>query len=340
MGKQLQDGIQRRGMFVGPPKANGLMIRGVVIATYVSDSHTVSGSPNKDLPDYDLNPVGVYCDVLCYSSVPGMRTLALKRVLVRQEGGMHDGHLWKPRAATLDISGTPLDPDIGTSVSNMDGDHVLIGFMDDSLNLPVILGCVPHPHPDPEVSDKATVGHRRLLKTVDGDPNFLRHHGSFFGLDKDGNWLADTTKAHDGKLDSDGKEPVPPTGGSGTQKHLLPENSQFLVDFLNLNDPDAPVSKAFFKLIKTMLELKLDNGATLKSEGKDASAKLTVGDGAKSAIIAEAWQAFFDGAFKTWNIGHTHLTALGPTGVPVNAAAFPAYSAANATSTKLTFPDL
>lgn len=332
-----QSGLQRRGLLFEGPRARGLLLRGVVMATYVSDD------PNHpavtETSDDGRDPVGVYCDVLVYSSLPGMHTFALPKVLVSQDrGAMHDGRVWKPRATRVDVSAATLDPDTGSMVGNLDGDHVLVGFIDDALNFPVILGGISHPSVDVGTEAQAAVGHRRALRVADGDPDFVRHHGSFFGVDTNGDWIADTTMANSGDLADDGSEPEAPTDGTGAQRQRLPKDAEHRLEFWDMGSA-PPVLQSLRRLLQDLYELSLGGGETLSVTGADGAAKLTLGDGAKSALIAQAWETFFDGTFKTWITTHTHPTGVGPSGSPTEAPTFPAYSSAAATSSKLLFPD-
>lgn len=317
--------------------AQGLLVRGVVVATYVIDDPHYPKTSVTDAAAQD--PVAVYCDVLCYSSVPGMRWVPLAKVMVTQDkGSIHNGRVWKPKAAKIDVLQNKLQLDGATNPAYLDGDHVLIGFLDGHKNQPIILGGIPHPSHN--IGNlKRSKGHRNQLKVADGDPDFFKHHGTFYGIDTNGDWLTDTTFANDGTLDATGHEANPPTDGKGAQKALLPQDAEKRTEWFDMSTPDSPISKAYESLKKALYELSL-GGATLKVDGKDATAKLVLGDGAKSAIIAEAWETFFDGAFKTWLTTHTHNTAMGPSDVPVQAPAFPAYSVSAATSSHVKFPNL
>ena len=122
-------------------------------------------------------------------------------------------------------------------------------------------------------------------------------------------------------------------------------------ELLDYADPNAPESKAHAKLTETLREILikeagsiwrviLEEGAnTLEAKLKDDTAELKIGDGAVGAMIAQNWETFFDGDFKTWLTTHTHGTGVGPSGPPLEAVNYPAYSGAGSTSTKLTFPD-
>lgn len=387
-----QSGLVRRVQLPGQRyRTTGQLIRGVVLATYVTDDPDHPETP--DGSEDNRIPTAVYCDVLCYSSLPGLRYLALQQVMVLQDaGGMHSGRIWKPRAATMDINQAELDVDGPSEVADMDGDHVLIAFVEGNPNEPVIIGGVPHPNRDLGNEEKAT-GRRLRLKLEDGDPNLVKHHGSFWGVLDNGDWILDTTHANDGTLqDGDGvrgHEQDPPDDGKGAQRFRLGPDAEQLTEWvdhysnpddppavmssakdttelrerkvqhtgtvidelLDYADPDSPESKAHAKLTAALREILikeagaiwrviLEEGAnTLEATGKDDAAELKVGDGAVGAMIAQNWESFFDTDLKNWLTTHTHPTGVGPSGPPAEAAAFPAYSGAGSTSTKLTFPD-
>lgn len=217
-GSLLQSGIPKRPPPVNHMSSRGLFMRGVVMVTYVSDDD------NHPRADETENPVAVYCDVLCYSGLPGNRFLFIPSALVVQDrGNVHSGRIWKPRAATMDMTGNAFDPDKVTNPANMDGDHVLVGFFDDSLNQPFIFGGIPHPSMDIG-NENDDIGNRKKLVIADGDPDFWKHKGAFYGVDKAGDYIVDTRQAYAGDWADDGKEPDPPEDGTtGNVTFLLPK---------------------------------------------------------------------------------------------------------------------
>lgn len=285
---------------------NGLLLRGCVTATYLVDTPARQGNDSHWLGE---TPMACYCDVMCYSGIPGQRFIFLRKVLVSQErGGIHNGRVWKPRAATLDITGDYV-ADGGTSPANWDGDHVLVGFMDNKPNMPVILRGIPHPAQDTGGIEKDK-GHRLRLKVADGDPDFCKHYGSFYGLDDNGDFIVDLTQAYQEDLAGTGDEPAPPGGGAV---------GNFLVKL-----PAA-----------SKLTVQIDGGASIVLDLKDGNAKLTLGDGAKHVAIVEALQTFW-GNFKSIFDAHTHPTGVGPSGPP--AAPAPAWDS-TINSTKVAIPN-
>jgi hypothetical protein len=171
---------------------------------------------------------------------------------------------------------------------------------------------------------------------ADGDPDFWKHKGAFYGIDKDGNFTVDTTEAYAvDDLETDGAEPAPAEDGStGNYNVKLPLGSKLHVEIDGVTNT--------FEFTETMVEVKLDGGATLKIELKDANAKLTLGDGTKHAAIFEALQAFWDGPtvkakFAAFD-AHVHGTGVGPSGPPSPTVAFPSLDT-GIKSTKLNIPD-
>jgi hypothetical protein len=233
-GTLLQSGIPKRRPSANPASAYGVLLKGVVTATYVVDheNHPFAETAGAE-------PAAIYCDVLTY----GRRWLFFRNCLVSQDrGAMHNGRIWKPRATSMTVTGDAVDLDKGTNPAGMDGDHVLLGFIDGNFNQPIILCGLPHPAADVGNEEK-TEGHRLKLKLDDGDPDFWKHHGSYFGINNDGNFIVDTTFANDGTLQDDGKEQDPPTDGKGSQFCELPNAATRAITFYDMSDPANPEPK-------------------------------------------------------------------------------------------------
>lgn len=314
-GRMVQSGVPERPLSIQYDGTGGLLLRGVVVATYELDA---TDHPQRDTTA-GQEPVAIYCDVLCYSSHRNFRWLFFKQVLVSQDiGGMHRGRVWKPRPAKVDVrpgvgelSADGSELDNKANPADLDGDHVLIGFMDDNPNFPVILRGIPHPNADIG-NEQKEIGKRLRLKITDGDPDFQKHHGGFYGISDAGDFIVDLTEANKGEVDANGNEPAPPTdGSSGNYTIKLPQGSK--------------------------LNIEIDAGENLELDLKDGSAKLKLGDGAKSALIAEAVQSFWDTVFKPTVFDvHVHGTGVGPSTPPTPLAPiFPTGSI----SSKMKIPD-
>jgi len=335
----MQAGIPTTTPSDAAPSAMGLHLRGVVTATYTTDE---DGAPNWR---EDRAQLGVFCDVLAYSTLANLRFIKLPAVPVLQDrGGMHSGRVWKPRATTVDVAeGSTPDFDKSSNPANWDGDHVLIGFVDNNLNFPIILGGVSHPSVDVGNGDN-DIGHRKRLKLADGDPDFFRHHGSYYGIADNGDHVVDTTRANDGTLNPDGTEPGPPTDGKGSQYRRAQQAAEISDELYDMSGA-SPATFAAARLWENLYEVLLDGvKAAMKVEGGDGDATLTVGDGggtAKHAAVFEHLETWWNGTIKpllTAFDAHTHASAMGPTGPPVPIIGAPDL-ATNVKSTKVIFPD-
>jgi hypothetical protein len=343
MRTRIQDGTPVKQLAVNPNNANGLLLRAVVINTYVSDD------PKHPSADVDEDPVAVYCDVLAYPSISGQRFIPLPKVLVTQPfGGMHNGVIWKPRPSSIDTTGGDLDISSGSAPGTLDGDHVLVGFLHNNLAQPIIVRALPHPSLDTSNADYG-LGKRAKLKVEDGHPILIKHQGGVFGLDTDGNHITDTRYSHNGEYDDVGIEPDPSTDGSkGNVYTKLPVDSEHTITLEDLADDLAPAVVASQVIKRSGVTIRFDDtdakviinleaGASLEVAKADAGATLTIGNGAVHAAIAEHVQALWD-QFKLKYDAHVHATGTGPSGKPVGFEA-PAWNAAVNNSDKLSFPD-
>jgi len=174
--------------------AMGYVSRAVVLKTYFSDDDewTRRGWAS------DGKIKAVVCDVRTY----GRRSRVLRRVPVLQRTHtLHDEDIYIPRDSNLDITGGTMTTDASpggqriTPAENLDGDHVLVTFLEGDPSQPVILPFML-PHPSSE---------RRLLEE-DGRVKRLRHNGVMIEWDKDGNLTVDATETAKAGLMIDGSE--------------------------------------------------------------------------------------------------------------------------------------
>lgn len=363
---RIQQGIPRSQIRPSGRHANGLLIPGVVTATFVVDS---PGHPKANAPDPNI-AVAVYCDVLVFPSIAGQRWFGLKKVLVSQEvAGLHRGRIWKPRPAKLDWT-DDLDLDAGSNPAYVDGDHVLVGFMNDNLSQPVILRSLPHPSMDLG-REENELGRRMRIQEADKDPDFFRHHGIHYGVDDLGNFVLNTNFANNGILEDDGKESAPPTDDTqGNVTMNIPLESKVTMNVNDMADPDAPEMQAQMIIQKNAvnitikdtagvinidieegkhtlifnkgkLEIKLDSGAnTILVEGKDAAAVLTLGNGAVKVAVADHLETLYTGLKGKLDASdaHVHPTGVGPSGPPNPPIVADPWDS-NINSDKITLPD-
>lgn len=321
-------------------RAHGLLLRGVVVKTFEVD--------NPQHPYASNTPKAIYCDVLTYSGTSNTRWRGIKSALVTQDlGAMHRGNIWKPRATTMNSTGLPVDLVSGPQPWAWDGDHVLVGFMDDSLNLPVILRGVPHPSADVG-NELKPIGNRTKLNLIDGDPSFWKHHGSFFGVKDNGDFTVDTTQANTGVLLPMCQEPPPPLDGSGSQIHNLPKDAAYSVVLKDMAPTIAPtpgpaITVCELNLTQTQIQLLITAVNSLLVSGTGPLAVLTVGTGTPlmHVPIAENLGVFYNALQVKLNAfdKHTHQTPAGPSDPPSVAVAAAAWDASALNSTHICMPD-
>lgn len=275
--QQQQSGFPQHKRVFPSVTPGSINLRGVVVATYVAE--TVD----------ELLPGAVYCDVLVMSNMPTVRGRVIPKALVMQPlgSGIQAGRVWKPRAATQTINGQPFTPQsVGLNPGEIDGDFVLIGFIDDMMNQPVILGALPHPSRDIGNETKRP-GHRMRLILEDGDPEYIKHHGSFYGVGDDGGFEIDTTNAHNGALLPDGSEPEHTEGEGGNVQVRLPAGANVTIE--------------------------VDEGNSLEIQNSEGDTLFKIGDGAKHVAVGEPLKALYE-ELKLWCETHTHPTGVGPSG--------------------------
>ena len=332
-GYRTQSGLPLRMRKKGSPMPNGLLLRGVVTATYVTDDldHPLAKDPNN-------LPSAVYCDVLIYSGIAYNRWFTLSQVLVSQKrGGIHNDDLWKPKATKKNVEQT-LNDTVGANPGSLDGDHVLVGFLNNTFDEPIILRGLPHPARD-RLNELYDSGKRIKLRIVDGDPDFVKHHGVFRGVDDNGNYVVNSSYGNDGTTLENGKEPSPSLdGSSGNQDYILPKNSTFSVELRDMTNDVSPTeyAKLTVKADNGNLELKVDGFNSITVDGSGTDATLKLGNGAAKAAIADLLEALW-GQMKTIFGTHTH-TFSGPSGTTsVPSSQVPSWDS-NINSDKLTFP--
>lgn len=189
-GTVLQAGIPRQEVEAHPVGRGSMILRAVVLRTYL-DGDPAAADGQKRPYDQARATAQVECDVYLFRS-PRRRVLLRVPVMQHGSGTVNVHGLWIPRPSTrsLDPAGrTDLDGIVGASPATpanpdaLDGDHVLVQFIENDPEQPIVVGSYPHPR----ASWRA---HRALGQQV-----LTRHQGTEARLDERGNVLIDTTGA-------------------------------------------------------------------------------------------------------------------------------------------------
>jgi|WetSurMetagenome_2_1015567.scaffolds.fasta_scaffold01389_12 hypothetical protein len=171
---------------------SGWIARAVVLKTYFTDD---SGWSERGWTASGVR--AIHCDVRVF----GRQNRTLYRVPVMQRThGLFDEDVYIPRPSAQNISGGSLvtKPSSGSTVTtaqDLDGDHVLIGFLECDPRQPVIFPfCLAHPQA------------RKKYKESDGHVRRIRHNGVLMEWDADGNWTLDATEAAKADFAAEGEE--------------------------------------------------------------------------------------------------------------------------------------
>ena len=147
LGGPLPESLQHHAM--GTPRqgaaryAAGIVVEGIVVAVYRPGDR-----PGRE--DFDENQsVSVSVDVLV--TEPRLKTVLRDVPILRQSAGVDNHEAWEPQPATRVISSSATFVFDGAGSGNADphdtdGDRVLVGFVGNDLNRPVVLGQLDHRH--------------------------------------------------------------------------------------------------------------------------------------------------------------------------------------------------
>lgn len=338
----------------GGASVRGLLLRGVVLSVYEVETRLAGRQPL-------LEP---RCDVYVYSGMRGMKWAILSNVMITYDsGGLHDGSNRLPNPTTKDlVTGLEIDSEGPTNPADMDGDHVLVGFLDDDIENPVILRYIQHPRAN--LGNEERPQDVQLTNTAERS-DLRKFRGTVSGADAKGNFIVDARYANTGETSPSGQEArwgteqldpdsavVDVDGSSGNVSLKARAGALIRQEIHDLPDSeDVVVSQLSAETLKVFKAS--DNAVTIQGFG--SSTTVSFGDGAKSAVIAEALQTWWDttvqpalAALEAAYLTHTHNivtpaagSPVGPAigaGVPTPATTIPSFDSGTISS-KVKFPD-
>jgi hypothetical protein len=150
--------------------------------------------------DEQTQSKALYCDAYTYGS-HGV-SLITGILVTYPYAGIHEATLRIPRKTQGTISTNTRGGGGDRSTIDpvyMDGDHILVGFLDGRESTPVLVAYLPHPSADVGVGADAVLGERVTPHVADASVSYDIHQGSYCGIDQSGSFVVDTTSANLGR---------------------------------------------------------------------------------------------------------------------------------------------
>lgn len=278
--------VQKRSEQEGG-QLNGLY-RAIVLATYATDNEQIR-------PDNDTRRHAVECDVfLVRSSLPAYRVPVLQRM-----HGFANASLWIPRPSTTTLDGEEinlnrtslrgtLSSKLPPALSELDGDEVIIEYVEGDRDYPVITGAMSKENTKRLVIagpgwSESEAGSERGTPHL--DEQYFRFAGVELRINKNGDVLVDTVGAYDHV--GDDKLTETPSDAGGQVRVRMKAAQKFTVE---MDGTDV-------------LEVWKDNDGVHIDLGENATEHLIKGE-----------------KLTTWLLSHFHPDSMGGTLPPIDPA--------------------
>jgi hypothetical protein len=268
----------------------GGIYRAVIINTYATDDGVrTEGERSGSTRLYEIE-----CDILLTRSL-----VPFRRVPVLQpDHGVHDAGLWIPRPSTRVIGDQDLNfrrvsargtlEKLPPNLEDVDGDKVLVQFIEGDPEKPIITGAMTHPKTkrlfvDGDGWSEGKGGSER--GTPHKNEKYLRYRGVECRINDQGDVLVDTVAANHAKDDTE--TPNPLTGGQ--LRLRLKSTQRFTVEM---------------------------DGTDVLEVWQDPLTKqvhIDLGEGASESIVRGE-------KLTTWLLAHFHPDAMGGTLPPIDPA--------------------
>lgn len=268
--------------------------------------------------DGNLRGRSVECDVLLVRTQIMLHAVP---VLQRQHGVNNVHDLWVPRASTRVVTSTGNPPpggaadapplnltgtmsargtvlDQATALDAVDGDMVLVDFMEANPNFPIIVGALTHERTNRVLREGE--GWREGEHDSRGNPrrdeHYTHHYGCEVRINEQGDFLIDTCSAYSDIVTED-------ASASSGQVRVRVKDTQRLTIAMG-NDEDV------VQVYKDGSQLRVDLG-------KNANEPLVLGNALRTYINDEI-QTKMNTLLGLYNT-HTHAVSGAATGVPIPA---------------------
>ena len=268
----------------------GSLVRGIVVAVYEPDDPNAANSPKSR--DFKSSYSEILCDVMIIED--RYRGLLPRVPVMTMAHGMTDVVHWKPRASTINVK-TGSKIQLGASststpppTTETDGDVVIVAFLDNDYNKPIIIGTLPHPLTRESVS-------------VNDDPKYKWKsiiRGNLVGIQEGGQIDIDATGQTNGTIENGGAEQAVsnPTISIKTNGATITIDD----DGLKIEESDGTT-------------VTVNDGVQIEVQtGKKATISGNTPTGIEEALVkAGAWDQMFGASGAFWLEGLPILTAVG-----------------------------
>jgi hypothetical protein len=273
----------------------GYKYRAVVLATYATNA-----SIRTQLNENTTRKYEIECDVLLLKS-----SVFYPRVpVVQRDHGVNNANLWLPRPTTRVIDGSALNftrvsargtkQTIPQNPEELDGDIVVLEFLEGDLEMPIITGAFTHPKTNRLVIEGSGWS-ESLQGTERGTPHqnekYIRYRGVELRINDNGDVLIDTVGAT-----KDESNEVPAATG-GQVRVRVKSTERFTVQMGTVD----------------VLEVWQDP--------LTQQVHIDLGEDADEAIVR-------GNKLTTWLLAHIHPDAVGGTAPPIDPAGVPPVSLA------------
>lgn len=263
------------------------VFRAIVLETYVIGDPD-AGVPSSEGASKRIDKTRVEADVV----IARTGHILLKVPVLPQRNGINDDAPWVPRKTTRTITGNePLNmlaslsyrgvasPSGVTPLDDVDGDIVLVEFLEEDRHFPVIRGSYPHPRTRRAIVEgsgweEGNAGSER--GTPQSQESYLRYAGTEARVNDAGDVLLDTVGATSDKVDED------PATGAGQVRLRLKDSERLTVEMDGID----------------VLEVWKDGSQVKIDLGEGATERLVMGD---------AFRSFLNGFLSSEWAKHQHL---------------------------------
>ncbi len=292
-GRTIKSGVNPKLVDRPRTPSHAYPVRAVVLNTYATDSSVRTQNAPSTSRTYEVE-----CDIILVKSA-----VSYLRVPVQQKNhGLNDADLWIPRPSTRDTEGGEMNltrvsrrgavQSIPPNLETLNGDHVLVQFIEGDPEMPIITGPLSH-----SKTKRLVVGGSGWAEDDQGatrgipylNERYMRYRGTEVRINDAGDVLIDTVGANE-------EEATGTPGATGGQIRLRVKSTERFTVQMGLFD----VLEVWQDPITQQVHIDL-------------------GEGADEQIVR-------GNKLTSWLLAHIHPNAMGGSGPPIDPAGTPPVS--------------